>query len=551
MYCNALSAEITKQQMTIRILLSVGLLLSTFHVSGVQNEAHAARDRRDGTWRINKDRWTNEDEVAYSKFIQAIGESKCNSTGRCLTSDANPYKNQNPEWMRSAYADCADLPYILRMYFAYMNDLPFTYQYKMSPRGSSRDIRYSANGNTVRERRVISNGESLKKTMLELRNMVSTAMFRMPPEENFKAGSTLFPDLYPVKLNRKGVVPGTNIYDPNGHVAIVYKVERDGRVRFIDGHPDNSITRGTYGAKFIRSRPTSGAGFKNWRPVVVSGGRVSSIENEKLPLFSTEQYYGNSNASTNANNWKQGKFLKDGTSYDYYDFVRVMLAEGNLRYNPTVEFENMLEALCEDIKDRVIAVSEGISAGIQNKAHPERLPYNIYGTEGEWETYSTPSRDARLKASFREAQERIEQFVKMVDDRSPRVQYAGNSAQLKQDLLNVHVKVANSCIVSYKNSAGHNVELNLRDVEERLWDLSFSPYHCVEYRWGARGQELATCRDNKNKQDWYAAQARLRNQIERTYEVRMDFTIAELRAKKDGSGVDEPPTVNMREFLTR
>jgi hypothetical protein len=114
----------------------------------------------------------------------------------------------------------------------------------------------------------------------------------------------------------------------------------------------------------------------------------------------------------------------------------------------------------------------------------------------------------------------------------------------------VHVRVANECTVSYKNSAGNAIELNLNDVEERLWDLSFSPYHCAEYRWGARGKELATCADGKNKQEWYAAQARLRNQIERTYEVRMDFNIAELKAKKDGSGVDEPPTVALRKFLT-
>ncbi|HVJ65940.1 MAG TPA: hypothetical protein VM901_11835 [Bdellovibrionota bacterium] len=513
--------------------------------------AHAQHDRRDGVWRIKQDRWTNEDEAGYAKFIQAIGESKCSTTGRCLTSDQNPYKAQNPSWMSSGYSDCADLPYVLRMYYAYMNDLPFSYQNQMSPRGSSRDIRYSANGNSVKSRRVISNGESLKDTMLQMRNAVSTAMFRVPPDADAAEGTTLFPDLYPVKIDRGGIKPGTNIYDPNGHVAVVYKVEADGRVKFMDAHPDNSITRGTYGAKFIRSRPTSGAGFKTWRPIVVSGGKVTGTVNAKLPLYSTEQYYGNHNASNKVDAWKQGGFAKAGTKYEYYDYVRVMLAEGNLRYNPPEEFKNMLDALCGDIKDRVIAVNEAISAGIQNQSHPERLPTNIYGTEGEWETYSTPSRDARLKASFVEMQERVEQFVKLVAEKSPRVQYQGSVAQLKQDLLDEHVRAVNECVVSYKNSAGKDVEISLGDVEERLWDLSFSPYHCIEYRWGARGQELASCPDGKNKQAWYAAQQRLRNQIERTYEVRMDFTIDELNAKKPGSGVDSAPNVALREFLTR
>jgi hypothetical protein len=53
--------------------------------------------------------------------------------------------------------------------------------------------------------------------------------------------------------------------------------------------------------------------------------------------------------------------------------------------------------------------------------------------------------------------------------------------------------------------------------------------------------ELATCPDDRNKTDWYHAQQRLRNQIERTYDVRMGFSLAELRAGKTGSGVDVPP----------
>ena len=41
-----------------------------------------------------------------------------------------------------------------------------------------------------------------------------------------------------------------------------------------------------------------------------------------------------------------------------------------------------------------------------------------------------------------------------------------------------------------------------------------------------------------DKRDWYAAEQRLRNQTDRTYDVRMNFSLADLRRKAPGSGVD-------------
>lgn len=528
--------------------LLIGMILGS--LTTFSHVTHAeGHDRRDGIWRINKDRWSAEDEKNYSNFVAAIGEAKCSGINRCLISDANPYKAQNPAWIKSVYSDCADLPYILRMYFAYMNDLPFSYQSGMVARGSSKDIRYSANGNAVSNRRVISSGESLQATMTSMGETVTTAMFRVPPDATVAEGSMLFTDMYSAKIDRSGMQPGTNLYDPNGHVAVIYKIESDGRIKYMDAHPGNSLTRGVYGEKFIRSRPTSGAGFKNWRPTIYADGKVRGIANEKIPTFSLVQYYGNQNASDSALNWKKGSFVKDGQTLDYYDYVRTMLAEGNLRYEPVVEFQNSLDALCGDFSDRINAVNDALAKGIQNQPHPERLPLNIYGTDGEWETYSTPSRDARLKASFREIQKSLEQFVALLEQKSPRIQYNGNVVQLKRDLLAVYEKTAPACVFSYKKSNNQMQQLSLEDVEERLFDLSFSPYHCAELRWGARGQELASCPDSKNKMDWYVAQARLRNQIERTYEVRMDFTISELMAKKAGSGVDNPPKVSLKAYL--
>src|SRR5262249_4616913 len=50
---------------------------------------------------------------------------------------------------------------------------------------------------------------------------------------------------------------------------------------------------------------------------------------------------------------------------------------------------------------RALAVDVGVAAGMPKRAQPARLPLNIYGTSGDWEIYSTPSRDARLKTAFK------------------------------------------------------------------------------------------------------------------------------------------------------
>jgi len=97
--------------------------------------------------------------------------------------------------------------------------------------------------------------------------------------------------------------------------------------------------------------------------------------------------------------------------------------------------------------------------------------------------------------------------------------------------------------------------MTLGHVQDRLWDLSFDPYHCSERRWGASGVELQTCTDDAAKTRWYDAQRWLRYQAERTYDVRMDFTADELKspslasAAEGGLGADAPADADLRAYL--
>ena len=118
-------------------------------------------------WRITRPEWTDEDEKRYGEFVAGIGKSGCRTTDACLKSAANPYRESDAPGTKY-FADCADLPYILRAYFAWKNELPFAYTSGVtaipdpnapplpaplpSPDPSAspippRDIRYSPKGN--------------------------------------------------------------------------------------------------------------------------------------------------------------------------------------------------------------------------------------------------------------------------------------------------------------------------------------------------------------------------------------------------------------------
>jgi len=517
--------------------------------------SYAAEEQR---WWIRRDHWTSRDEQHYSEFVAQLGESNCRSFDQCLKNSANPYRQSDPKTVRF-FSDCADLPFLLRTYFSWKNGLPFSYVNEVAPVEGGSDIRYTPKGNRVKARADIITPSPDKipnaiKVLQTISNDVSSAMFRFNPALD---NATLFTDFYPTTLDRESIRPGSIIYDPNGHVAVVYKIENDGRVLYMDAHPDNSITRGTYGKKFARANPGMGAGFKNWRPLRLVnarlddeghwiGGRMASVINREIKDFSDEQFYGNQPSPTKE--WKKGLFVFEGKVIDYYDFIRQRLARAGFRYEPLTELKNMLEALCQDLHDRADAVEVAVQNQISLAPHPIRLPTNIYGTSGDWETYSTPSRDARIKTSFLELKEKVAQFLELNKQQSPDLDYSGTD--LKSDLLDTYEETIQSCQIRYTKSDQSTRVLTFDEIYHRLFQLSFDPYHCPERRWGeTNSSELIACSDNDVKKEWYEGEQFMRNQIERTYDVRMDFTVEQLFTPQKGNGVMTPPDIDFLRLL--
>lgn len=207
------------------------------------------------------------------------------------------------------------------------------------------------------------------------------------------------------------------------------------------------------------------------------------------------------------------------------------LAQGNLRFDVVQEMREMIKGICSDLKDRADSVEAAIRNGLDKKSNPDRLPENIYGTHGEWEDYSTPSRDARLKTSAVELRNNVEKLVDRYMRGDSQVVYKGRN--LKNDLLNAYTDEAEKCQITYANSAGKQITLTYDRIIQRLFKLSFDPYHCVELRWGANlnTPEGATCRDSSRDIEWYVAQQYLRNQTERAYDARMGFSLSDLKNK--------------------
>lgn len=516
-------------------------------------------------WKLAKTSWDEYEEANYSRYISQIGEGVdkglCGTVADCLRNPkVNPYASSDPKGLK-LYADCADFPYFLRAYYAWRNHLPFGFISKISPiqpEGTpSRDVRYSPYGNIVRERYSVT----VKKRLLGLYdhpNAIEIFNKTLPSRissGNFRVSyqgmdqEDLYSDFYPIQITRQAVKPGTVIYDPNGHVVTVYKVTKEGRVYFIDAHPDNSMTTGIYNSRFVRSYPGQGAGFKNWRPLYLEnaqwsrkggyyGGKIKGVKDRALPLFSTEQYYG-----TTANpDWKLAEYQFQGKKMDYYEWVRHRLADGPFVENPVDEVKIMTQELCKDMQERAAAVQVAVTANIHLQPHPERLPQNIYGASGSWETYATPARDARLKVGFRELRVYVEEVL-----RNPRNRRASSAA----DLLKAYSQRALACKITYKNSAGAPVSFHLEQARDRIYDLSFDPYHCIERRWGAQGAELRTCREDPVKRAWYEREKWMRFQHDRNTSAYTGYSLEELTGPMPGAGVSEGQDLDVIAFLSK
>lgn len=505
-------------------------------------------------WRIEREAWSAADEREYEAFIAGLGEDACDNVHRCLTSPtANPrFHDKQPQTMQF-FADCADLPFMLRAYFAWHRGLPFSFSVRYGSHPRAPGYKGKLFGNRIVDRYdIVGPGPDPRLALPAVHQFVSSEHFRTPPDYK---GEHL-PDHYPIRIARDSVRPGTVIFDPDGHLAVVYKVTDDGRVLYIDAHPDNTLTRGVFNREFSRAEAAMGAGFKNWRPQKLVGaksgkdglvgGKVVLARDSELADWSDEQFFGTRLPRPAV--WTDAVFEIDGKPVDYHDYVRFKLAHPGFKYNPIDEMRTALRQLCRDLGYRVEAVNLALRGNVHKRPPPDKLPHNIYATKGDWETYSTPSRDARIKTGFEELRDETARFLALSREKSDVLAYEGSD--LREDLLAVYRQETAACQITYTNSDGAPRTLGFEDIKRRLFKLSFDPHHCVERRWGAEAaDELGSCKDDRLKTEWYVAQDRLRNQLVRTYGEPMGWSLAQMQNQDLDIGIAEPPDVDTLKVL--
>ncbi len=426
--------------------------------------------------------WDEAAESEFSAWIAAIGNAraagKCTKLNACMEDPTINTLKKPSDPPLDLFADCADVPMELRGYFAVKTNRPFRFVSEVE--GTGPDERYAANVHPTAWSTAASSS-TMQKLMTRISNTVHSGFFRM-------AASVEGSDTYPIQVSSKSLRPGTVFYDPNGHVLIVYRIDTDGTVWTMDGHPDNSLTFGRFlEGRYAVGGPSQGGGFRNFRPQRVVGSSIELAKNSELTDLGSNQY---------------------GHGSNYVAWVRSQISTGP-GPTPEAQVNDALDQLCVDLNNRVTAVADA-SALARGQLGP--IPPNIYGADGDWEALSTPGRDARLRGSFRMIHRLVKSSLEASDDR----------AALKTKLVETWTRHLGSstCKVKYRASNGGEVSLSLTEVSARIYDLSFDPYHCPEMRWGAHPRsraEMATCSNADSAHiARFDAERRNRNVIDRT-----------------------------------
>ncbi|MFH1531780.1 MAG: hypothetical protein ABIK09_13730 [Pseudomonadota bacterium] len=447
--------------------------------------------------------WDEAAEAEFSAWVQRLGEARERKSRRLRHLLGDPEANSlwSPEdgeinWK----TDCATLAYALRGYFAYKTGRPFSFQgytwKRYTPGNHPKRIKdwsqYSHPWRAIRAAMTAANSGS----------------FRMRPELE---GT----DTYPVEVTPYCVQPGVTYYEPNGHVLVVYRVDRDtGEIRLMDSHPDGTLTLKTFGPKLVRGTARFGGGFRGWRHyrlevlnVAAGTFRIIRERNAEMPCFDGLEPY------------KTG-YLVDGEQVPYHEFVQARMRGAGVVVDPLEEFPLRLEAFCEDVQRRMDRVEATTAEGLPGKAHPRSLPNNIYRAKGDWARHGTANLDAQLRFEAMELRRMVMETLKWAASGRERLSYDGGPGDLLDDYRTIWAiyKADPTCRFAYTSSTGRRVSLDLTTVFHRIWDLSFDPYHCPELRWGAGlaydgdpGPELASCPDGKTKRAWYDKEKRLRH----------------------------------------
>ena len=377
--------------------------------------------------------------------------------------------------------DCADLPYMLRAYFAWKVGAPFGYR-ACSRGGPGRPPRCRDLSSNLQEPQGADAVSAFERfAQRAVRNGVHSASGRTHPDDDET-------DYYPVPLTREALRPGTLYADPYGHLLIVAGWQSQGLDSYgvlvgADAQPDKTVGRRRFWrGSFLFSPETTdvGAGFKAFRPVVAGSDGVRTLTNAELARgsafvpFSRDQY----------------EISVDG----FYARMEAIINPRPL--DPRARMLSLIDALDESVARRVNSVENGEAYLLETGYATVEMPsgYAIFETVGAWENYSTPSRDMRLLISI----DTVAGFPDAVAAAPER--YGILPSELGERVEALRASLADELerrSFDYTRSDGSMWTLTLADVVARApnFEASYNPNDCAEVRWAAAptSEEFAPC----------------------------------------------------------
>jgi hypothetical protein len=388
--------------------------------------------------------------------------------------------------------DCADTPYFLRAYYAWKRGLPFGF--RSCSRGSP--------GKAPRCGELVANTKPQESTGPQPGQlgavqyyMRRTLAWGVHTGNGRVAMTDERSDLYPVRLDRRALRPGTVYADPYGHILVLVELfegsgGRPGVLYAIDGQPDGSITRKRFWEGNFLWNPDpglGGSGFKNFRPVVIKDGVAAQLTDAEIDRASG---YGDVSPAQ-----------AELAAAAFYDAMERIITPGTR--DALLAQEEAVAALFEQARVRVTSVANGDEFFKKNPGATVPMPdgFKVFETTGAWESYSTPARDLRLLI----AMDVVRTFADKVR-RQPAVfgvpdgpgQAAALASLLERlDAAKQKLLADPRFEFQYTRSDGSKFTLSLAQLMQRAGALeaAYNPNDCPELRWGAppNSDEAKTC----------------------------------------------------------
>lgn len=467
-------------------------------------DVSAGRARRAGgpqgiPWEVTR-AWDREMEGLYSAWVEKLFDARGSdsfSFGALHEITTDPGRNFLHDYLGLAEdeappkglrldPDCADLPYFLRAYFSFKLGLPFAYS-ACSRGGGGQAPRCQDHQSNVEplDEAVTSRFRRFERfARSDLKNVVHSGTGRTLATDDKT-------DYYPIKLSAETLRPGAVFADPYGHILVVAKRipqtdDTAGLLFAVDGQPDGTVSRKRFwrgNFLFSLDDPAMGSpGFKRFRPVQMKAGRVVQLSNDAIAKSST---YGDYSIEQT-----------EGDAERFYDKMDDVLSPKPL--DPERALLATIAALEEQVKARVISVENGEKHFRDGGRGVIEMPNgaSIFETTGDWENFSTPSRDLRILIAI----DVIQGFPALVARRPDRFRMPQGTSKddVVRQLQELLKKETEKRRIEYVRTDGSKFSISLADVLSRATELemAYNPNDCAEARWGApKGSaEAATCK---------------------------------------------------------